>query len=446
MRTADVESHQAMIDGTTLGSPQTQTGSQLHTDPTFHKIPKSHRNRSLIARIIRSRLINSINDVIGGRIDLIDGEFIRRIGESNDDGLYAQLRVHDPAFYRQVALSGDLGFAESYLQHLWSTDNLTCLLQILTRNMQRVASADRGWFPLCRLIASLKHGLARNTRKNARRNIASHYDLSNDFFAAFLDHTMMYSSAMFEDPEMTLEQASIAKLDAICRQLDLQPSDHVVEIGTGWGGFAIHASRNFGCHVTTTTISQQQFELASRKVDQAGVSDRVTLLLSDYRDLSGWYDKLVSIEMLEAVGYQYFDKYFGKCNSLLKPGGRMVLQTITIPEQRYDDYRRSVDFIQKYIFPGGCLPSVAAIQEAVGRSTDLRLESLADFGLCYARTLREWRDRFFLAVDRVRQLGFDDRFVRMWEYYLCYCEAAFLERAVGVSQLAWIKPSGRSIH
>ena len=291
-----------------------------------------------------------------------------------------------------------------------------------------------------KLLARAAHWADRNSRRGSRHNIARHYDLGNEFFELFLDPTLMYSSAFFESESSTLHDASIAKLDRICRKLDLQPSDNVLEIGTGWGGFALHSVQNYGCSLTTTTISQEQLSKARERVEMAGISDRVRLLDADYRDLTGQFDKLVSIEMIEAVGARFLGDYFRQCGRLLKPGGRFVLQGIVMPEKRYESYRRSVDFIQKYIFPGGFLPSVAAIQDAVGQNSTLRLQSVEDLSPHYARTLEEWRQRFSDRIDDVRALGFDDRFIRMWEYYLCYCEAAFREQAVGVVQMVWDKP------
>lgn len=406
--------------------------------------PATSQPKGVLQPWVRRRLLNRLQSVQQGRITFLEGNSAIDLGHPSGDGLTAMLAVRDPRFYTEIAFGGSLGFAEAYMQAQWTTDDLTRLLQILARNLDRLGSLNRGSAWCGRSLARLGHRLARNSRHGSRRNIASHYDLSNDFFATFLDPTMMYSSAKFEEPGMSLQEASIAKLEAICRRLDLQPNDHLIEIGTGWGGFALHAARHYGCHVTSTTISRQQYEYAQHKVEQAGLTNRITILSSDYRDLTGHFDKLVSIEMLEAVGHQYLDIYFAECNRLLRRGGRMVIQTITMPEQRYQTYLRSVDFIQKYIFPGGCLPSLAAIQQSVGRTGDLRLIDQEDFGHCYARTLREWRERFFDRLPEVRRLGFDERFVRMWEYYLCYCEAAFLERAVGVSLLTWVK-SGRTV-
>ncbi|MCA9048853.1 MAG: class I SAM-dependent methyltransferase, partial [Planctomycetaceae bacterium] len=269
------------------------------------------------------------------------------------------------------------------------------------------------------------------------RNIAAHYDLGNDLFALFLDDNMMYSSALFEADDDSLETASTRKLDRICRKLGLRPEHHVLEIGTGWGGFAIHAASVTGCRVTTATISEQQYEYTARRVYEAGLTDRVTVLRKDYRDFTGRFDRVVSLEMVEAVGHEFYPHYFAKCGELLRPGGELLLQAIVMPEQRYQTYLKSVDFIQKYIFPGGCLPSITAMQDAVTQHTSLRLLSIRDFAGGYAQTLQEWRKRFHQNLSAVRELGCDERFIRMWDYYFAYCEGAFEERAVGVVQAVW---------
>ncbi|MEO7727774.1 MAG: cyclopropane-fatty-acyl-phospholipid synthase family protein, partial [Burkholderiales bacterium] len=353
-------------------------------------------------------------------------------------------RVHDPRFYSEVAFAGSIGAGEAYMQGYWSVDDLTALMRILLQNCAVMDGLETG---LARFIAPLQkalHWTARNTHSGSRRNIAAHYDLGNDFFRTFLDPTMMYSSAVFERPEMTLEQASVAKLDRICRRLQLKPDDHVIEIGTGWGGFALHAAGRYGCRVTTTTISGEQHDLARERFAAAGLAGRITLLKEDYRNLGGTYDKLVSIEMIEAVGHQYYDTYFRKCSDLLKPDGAMLLQAITIADQRYAAARDSVDFIKRHIFPGSCIPSVAAITDAIARVTDLRLVHLDDIGPDYAVTLARWRENLFANLDRVRGLGYTDEFVRMWEFYLCYCEAGFEERVIGDAQFLFVKPRARA--
>ncbi|MGD2113022.1 MAG: cyclopropane-fatty-acyl-phospholipid synthase family protein, partial [Gammaproteobacteria bacterium] len=286
----------------------------------------------------------------------------------------------------------------------------------------------------------LQRLLHRNTLRGSRRNIEAHYDLGNDLFELFLDETMMYSCGIFTRPGATLQEASEAKLDAICRKLQLGPDDHVLEIGTGWGGFALHAARHYGCRVTTTTISRQQYEHAAQRIRAAGLEDRITLLFDDYRLLEGSYDKLVSIEMIEAIGHRNFNTYFRKCSELLKPDGMMLLQSITIADQRYAQARNAIDFIQRYIFPGGCLPSNAALAGAVAGSTDMRIFDLQDIGPHYATTLRHWRKRFLSRIEQVRRLGYPERFIRMWEYYLCYCEGGFRQQSIGTVQLLLTRP------
>ncbi|MFN8705141.1 MAG: class I SAM-dependent methyltransferase, partial [Planctomyces sp.] len=274
----------------------------------------------------------------------------------------------------------------------------------------------------------------------SRKNIGAHYDLGNDFFRLWLDDSMAYSSAIFPGPESTLLEGSQEKFDRVCRKLDLQPTDHLLEIGTGWGGLAVHAAKHYGCRVTTTTISRQQAEIAAERIQESGVADRVTLLREDYRELTGKYDKLVSIEMIEAVGHRFMDEYLGKCSDLLKPEGTALLQAIVMPEQRFEQYLRSVDFIQRYIFPGGCLPSIASVLDASGRSTDFRLVHAEDFAPHYAATLRHWKEGFESQKDSILKLGYSEQFVRLWRYYLCYCEAVFEERQVGVVHLQFDKP------
>ena len=302
---------------------------------------------------------------------------------------------------------------------------------------------DSGLALLGKPVQKLFHALNKNTRKGSRKNIAAHYDLGNDFYQLWLDPKMMYSCAYFDKPDTSLEDAATEKLDRICRKLNLSADDSVVEIGTGWGGFAIHAARHYGCHVTTTTISRQQYNYAQQAVVDAGLEDRITLLLQDYRDLDGRFDKLVSIEMIEAVGHEFHDAYFKKCCDLLKPDGQMLLQAITIADQRYDQYKSSVDFIKRYIFPGGCLTSVTDMSRTMTRHTDMRVIHLEDIGPHYATTLRHWHDRFFAHIHEVRELGYSDAFVRMWQFYLNYCESAFIERAIGNVQLLIMRPAAR---
>jgi cyclopropane-fatty-acyl-phospholipid synthase len=279
------------------------------------------------------------------------------------------------------------------------------------------------------------HAISRNTRTGSSRNIAAHYDIGNDFFERFLDPTMMYSCAVFERDDMTLEEAQVAKLDRLCRKLDLKPTDHLLEIGTGWGGLALHAARRYGCRVTTTTISREQHALARDRIAAAGLSDRITLRLDDYRDLDGRYDRLVSVEMIEAVGHHYFDTFFRRCGELLLPGGTMVLQAITIDDRQYAAARDSVDFIKRHIFPGCCIPSVTAMVESTTRASSLRVVDLEDIGPHYATTLAAWRENLFANADGIRACGYPETLLRMWHFYLSYCEGGFAERALGDVQL-----------
>lgn len=402
--------------------------------------PKPHFLDSLARRAVRDRLAG----IKRGTLTLTDGARADRFGDPGGSGaLTAHVRVHDPRFYSEIAFGGSIGAGEAYMQGYWSADNLTALMRILLENRAVLDGMEGGAALLTAPLQKALHWTARNTRTGSRRNIAAHYDLGNDFFRLFLDPTMMYSSAFFERPGMTLEEASVAKLDRICRKLELKPSDHVLEIGTGWGGFALHAARRYGCRVTTTTISRSQYELARERIDAAGLGTRVTLLLADYRDLAGQYDKLVSIEMIEAVGHQYYGDYFRACSALLKPSGMMLLQAITIADQRYHAARKSVDFIQRHIFPGSCIPSVGAMCDAIARATDMKLFHLEDIGPHYATTLRHWRENLFANVDRVRALGYSPAFIRMWDFYFCYCEAGFLERAIGDVQMLLVKPGAR---
>lgn len=380
-----------------------------------------------------------------------DGEIVVREGQQEyyfgKVSARVPYRVHvtikHPGFWSDVAFGGTAGSGEAYIKGSWECSDLVGLVRMFLVNREVMESMDNGMTHLKSPLKKMLHWLSRNTRKGSRRNISAHYDLGNDFFSLFLDPTMMYSCAYYQDERTNLEQASVAKLERICQKLQLKPQDHVLEIGTGWGGFALHAAANFGCKVTTTTISREQYELACQRVRDAGLEDRVEVLFSDYRDLDGEYDKLVSIEMIEAIGHQYLDTYFDKCSSLLKPGGEMLLQAITIADHRYDSALRDVDYIKKFIFPGGFLPSISAMSRAISNVSDMKIFHLEDIGPHYARTLAHWRDRFFQRLDAVRELGYSDYFIRMWEYYLCYCEGGFSERDIGTVQLLLTKPQSR---
>jgi cyclopropane-fatty-acyl-phospholipid synthase len=375
-----------------------------------------------------------------GRLHLTESGQRWQLGDGDS---HVRVDVVDPAFWPAVAFGGSVGAGEAYMDGSWRCDDLTDLIRLLLRSRQVADGLESGLARLSAPLRGLLHRLHSNNRAGSRRNIAAHYDLGNDFYRLWLDETLMYSCALFERPGMTLAEASTAKLEHIARKLDLGPDDHVLEIGTGWGGFALHAAGTYGCRVTTVTLSRQQLDLAQERVRAAGLSERVEVRLADYRDLEGQYDKLVSIEMVEAVGADRLGTYFRQCGRLLKPGGAMLLQAITIADQRYASALREVDFIQKHIFPGGFLPSVTALAAAMTGASDLRTVHLEDIGPHYAETLARWRSNFFAHLDAVRALGFDERFIRMWEFYLCYCEAGFRERHIGTAQMLLVKPQWR---
>ena len=392
----------------------------------------------------RGIVLGKLRSLSKGQVTVIEGEREETFGHRCEDFPFAaRLHVKSPAFYSDVAFGGSIGAGEAFIHDYWETDDAVALGRILLHNRDVLDDVDGGAALVTQPLRNLFHWLNRNTKSGSRRNIAAHYDLGNDFYSLWLDPTMMYSCAWYPGEDATLEEASLAKLDRICQRLHLGPEDRVIEIGTGWGGFAVHAAKHYGCHVTTTTISRQQYEYARERVAAEGLQDRVTLLQSDYRDLEGQYDKLVSIEMIEAVGHEYLGTYLRKCSSLLKPQGELLIQAITIADQRYEVAKRTVDFIKRYIFPGGFLPSVTAMTAAMTKETDLRAVNVEDIGLHYARTLHDWRERFFDNLDAVREQGFSEEFIRMWDFYLTYCESAFLERAVGDVQLHAIKPLAR---
>ncbi|MGZ9002100.1 MAG: class I SAM-dependent methyltransferase, partial [Methylophilus sp.] len=351
--------------------------------------------------------------------------------------------VLDPRFYGEIAFGGSIGAGEAYMLGYWTVDNLTNVIRLMAINQQVMDNLEGGYQWLSKPIMKCLHWLNSNTTEGSRKNIAAHYDLGNEMFGLFLDPTMMYSSAMFNENTHSLQAASELKLKTICDKLDLKPTDHVIEIGTGWGGFAIYAATHYGCKVTTTTISQQQFNLAKLRVEAAGLQDKITLLLDDYRHLKGQYDKLVSIEMIEAVGHQFYDIYFAKVSKLLKPDGLALIQAITIADQRYQSAIKSVDFIQRYIFPGSNIPSNTAMLNSITKASDMRVFDLEDIGPHYATTLRMWRENFFANISQVRQLGYSEEFIKMWEFYLCYCEGGFSERALGDVHLLLAKPDNR---
>ncbi|MFJ4385774.1 class I SAM-dependent methyltransferase [Pseudomonas sp. NPDC089408] len=357
--------------------------------------------------------------------------------------LQAEVEVLDDAAWGLIAGNGSIGAGEAYIHGYWRSPDLALVTRLFVANLEVLDALEGGLARLGRPALRLLHRLNRNSRRGARRNILAHYDLGNTLFEQLLDPTMMYSAAQFEHPGQALEHAQLHKLTRICQKLELSPDDHLLEIGCGWGSLAIHAATHYGCRVTTTTLSEAQYSHTWQRVKALGLEQRVTVLRDDYRDLRGCYDKLVSIEMIEAVGHQYLPDYFRQCATLLKPDGLMLLQAITIRDQRYAQARRSVDFIQRYIFPGGALPSLSVMLEVASRHTALNLVHLEDFGVDYARTLGHWRDNLRQARPVLADLGYDDTFQRLWEFYLCYCQGGFEERAIGVAQLVWAAPQAR---
>ena len=348
-----------------------------------------------------------------------------------------KVTVRRPSFYRRVTMGGTVGAGEAYMDGDWDCDDLVGLMRMLLVNESAMAEVDGSSTLTTHLVNLLQHLFKRNSRAGSRKNIRAHYDLSNAFFSTFLDQQMMYSSAVYECEDASLEDASLAKLERICRKLELSPEDHLLEVGSGWGGLAVYAASRFGCRVTTVTISQEQFDAARARVRDAGLSGQVDVLLKDYRDLEGRFDKVVSVEMVEAVGHQYLDQYFRVLGRLLRPEGLMVLQAITIEDRRYRQALRSVDFIKKHIFPGSFIPSVSALVSSAAAQSQTVLVNLEDIGLDYALTLRAWRCRFEARLAEVASLGFDESFVRMWRFYLVYCEAGFLERAISNAQMVF---------
>jgi len=384
-----------------------------------------------------------------GRLEITfpDGE--RRLyGNPECADKPAQLYIHHPSFYRNIVLHGEIGFGESYVGGGWSTPDLPRVIESLIANLEAIpgmsgSKASALAINLLQVVNRFNHFLRRNTVRNSKRNIAAHYDLSNDFYSLWLDQTWTYSSAWFKQDTDSLESAQSEKYDRLCQRLQLAPGMQILEIGCGWGGFAIHAARHYNVSVTAITISKEQFSKATQRIAEAGLEDKISVQLIDYRAVHGAYDAIVSIEMLEAVGHEFLPAFFKQCHRLLKPDGRLGLQVIVCPDARYDSMRRSTDWIKKHIFPGGQLPSIKALIDAIHDTGDLYLHHLESFGLHYARTLRLWRERFNDRIEDVCALGFDEPFVRKWNYYLAYCEAAFTSRNINVSQFVFSRPNSK---
>ncbi|QBM17044.1 tuberculostearic acid methyltransferase UfaA1 [Marinobacter sp. JH2] len=398
----------------------------------------------LVSRIAKQLVCHQLAQLAKGTLKIRQPGFDDLVF-GDDDSTYptAELVIHNHSTWRDLVTGGSVGAAESFVAGDWSSPDLVALLRFFTRNIDTMNAFEDKFSWVSKPALKGLHWLNRNTPEGSRKNISAHYDLGNDLFSQFLDPTMMYSSAIYPHPDASLEEAAVHKLDVICQKLDLQPGDQVMEIGTGWGGFAIHAAKHYGCHVTTTTISKEQLALTQARVASEGLEGKITLLFDDYRDLTGQFDKLVSIEMIEAVGPEFLDSYLSQISALLKPNGIALVQAINMPEQRYERALKNVDFIQRYIFPGSFIPSFGAILGSVSRGSDLVLTQVDDFGFHYARTLRDWCDRFMANREVLAEQGYDTQFQRLWQFYFAYCEAGFSERAIGVAHVVMAKPANK---
>ncbi len=392
----------------------------------------------------RTLILSKVVNIKHGAVTLIEqfgqasGSFTQVFGDPTN-GIHATVEITHPDFYRRMLTGGSIAAGEAYMDGWWTSPNLSQLMKLMALNLSALdaISSQGSWFK--KAAYKMGHWLNRNTQQNSKKNIEAHYDLGNELYTLFLDKEMLYSSGIYSQRSDSLEQAQINKMDRLCQQLQLQPSDHVIEIGTGWGAMAIYMAQTYGCKVTTTTISEEQFSHTEQRVKALGLESQITLLKKDYRDLEGKFDKLVSIEMIEAVGKAFLPSYIEQCNALLKPGGKMAIQAITIADQRYAFYSNSVDFIQKYIFPGGFLPSTTSLLQSTTQYSQLVLKDLHDIGIDYANTLADWHQRFENAIEEVRSLGYDERFIRMWRYYLGYCEGGFRAKNISTVQLTFEK-------
>lgn len=400
-----------------------------------------------IGKLLAPKLLDALSQVQWGTLSIynFDGSHLQ-VGTGKAEEPAATIKINDPRFFTALALEKDIGAGRAYAQGYWESDNLYHALRIILHNESALEQLEGQYGWLTAPFYAALHKLNSNSQDQARDNISQHYDLGNDFFSAWLDPSMMYSAGFFRTEDSTLEESQYEKIDRICRKLALRPGQEVLEIGTGWGGFAIHAARKYGVNVTTTTISKEQYEFAKQAVADAGLEQQITLLLEDYRSLEGKFDAVVSIEMIEAVGYEYYDSYAEVIDRRLKPDGQVVIQAITIPDNRFDDYKQSSDFIKRFIFPGGCLPSIAALNKSFSKVSDLQLTHLEDFGRDYGKTLLLWNERFQRALPTLPEKYQDSWFKNLWEFYLLVCAALFEERRIGVCQLQLAKPGSASHH
>lgn len=404
-----------------------------------HKI--SGTSSSLVDSWARKLVLKWLKHFSVGHLTIEDQGTIYHFGQSiAEAGVSATIQINHWSAYSYVLLNGTVGAGEAFMKGTWQSPRLVNVIRLMCRNMQDLKRINNGFSRVNAFLANCVYRFQSNTKANAKLNIAAHYDLGNDFFSLFLDSKMMYSAAIYPEDTTTLNDAATYKLEHICQRLQLKRTDHLLEIGTGWGGMAVYAAKHYGCRVTTTTISKKQYHYACDLVKQAGLEDKITVLLDDYRDLKGQYDKLVSVEMIEAVGRNHYQQYFSACHRLLKVDGLMLIQAITLPDQRYVESSAATDFIQRYIFPGGDLPCLSVMATSMSRFTNLHIVGVEDITWDYARTLADWRDAFFSSLAKVKALGYNDTFIRMWDFYLSYCEGGFMERKISTIQLLAAKP------
>ena len=417
--------------------------STMQVDTLAEKI-KTPTKATFLTSVFKNGLKKKLNHLNVGCISVVDGVDKFSFGDTGSE-LQVNVQVHSQEFYVMTGSGGAMGIAEAYILGYWTSDDVVMLMRIILKNRSIMLSLNDGFAKILSPINKLIHRSRQNTLKGSKENILAHYDLSNDFYKLWLDPTMTYSCAYFKDTNTTLEDASIEKLDRMCRKLNLSEKDNILEVGTGWGSFSIHAAKNYGCSITTTTISDAQYEYAKARVVEEGLESKINVINKDYRKLDGQYDKIVSIEMIEAVGYEYISEYFRKLSSLLKPDGLMALQGITYNDQNFDTYKDSVDFIKKYIFPGSCLISISQIIDVIKNKTDLSMIDMEDITRHYAETLNRWRKNFMSVLPEVKEMGYSKAFINMWEFYFLYCEAGFLERNIGDVQMVFAKSGARDV-
>ena len=417
--------------------------SNIRVDRAANRI-NTLKKPTLLSAVFKKIILKKFKNLQFGYIHLTDGDEYYSYGDNSSE-MKVEMEILSSEFYVFLGSGGLLGVTEAYTAGYWRADDIVTLIRLIIKNSKVMEKLDSGWAKLIRPLNSYIHRKRQNTLSGSKENILAHYDLSNDFYKLWLDETMTYSCGVFENDKSTLKEASIEKLDRICRKLDLKPNDNILEIGTGWGSFAIHAAKKYGCHITTTTISDAQYEYAKQRIIDEGLEGKIKLLNQDYRNLSGTFDKIISIEMIEAVGHEYVELFFEKISKLLKKNGLFALQGITFNDHKFDEYKNSVDFIKKYIFPGSCLISISQITNAIKNRTDLEVVNLEDISKHYSKTLYEWRKNFMNVLPEVKSLGFSNAFINMWEFYFIYCEAGFIERNIGDYQVIFAKSDVRDI-